>query len=86
MITSGNRVKMNQEFISCFVKPGIRAPWQKSSVCPKGALHLGLTMSIERKKKSENVSGCGTASSIEIHFYEIMVSRDNDMCCSELLW
>ena len=39
-----------------------------------------------KKKKSENVSGCGTPSSIEIHFYEIMVSRDNDMCYSELLW
>ena len=33
-----------------------------------------------------NVSGRGTQSSIEIHFYEIMVSRDNDMCYSELLW
>ena len=39
-----------------------------------------------KKKKSENVSGRGRPSSIEIHFYEIMVSRDNDMCYSELLW
>ena len=39
-----------------------------------------------KKKKSENVSGRGTPSSIEIQFYEIMVSRDNDMCYSELLW
>ena len=33
---------MNRELIACFVKHGIRAPWHKSSVCPKGALHLGL--------------------------------------------
>ena len=32
------------------------------------------------------MSGRGTASSIEVHFYEIMVSRDNDMCYSELHW
>ena len=40
---------------------------------------------LKKKKRVKNVSGRETPSSIEIHFYEIMVSRDNDMCCSELL-
>ena len=44
---------------------------------------------VDRKKKKVKMcqdSGRATPSSIEIHFYEIMVSRDNDMCYSELLW
>ena len=74
MITSGNREKMNQELIACFVKPGIRAPWHYT---PKGYIvtmefhvHFCPRISAFSRRKKMHLNG---VLLIGTEFFKIIV-------------